>query len=432
MARLPHARHEWRREGGGGGRFPGDDTAFTNAGAVRVYAGGTWTLLHTFLGANPLDQFGKVLASGDVNLDGRADLIVGAPDADPGGVTMAGVVYVYSGLDGSLLHQFDGNAPAGRLGFALASDDVDGDGHDDVITNVFTSLSSYIPVVHVYSGATGALIRTIVGEYFSAFGGTLAADDFDLDGYADVAVGSFMWGSNPGPEGRVRVYSGLTGAILHDWIGTWGQGLGYRVARGGDTNGDGIPDLLASTATSSNPVVYVYSGATGQILHVIPSRGTMGAYLTGNWGTSLSAAGDVDGDGCDDIIIASEDDVIQGLCCPGSVTVASGLTGLPLYVFQGTTVNDAFGKSVSGGIDVSGSSGPEIVIGAPEGYLPGGMGYAMIFDPVGPRPPGASRPAPAAGQERRHRSSSSPRPSLARVGPSPSAALRHRRAASSS
>ena len=176
---------------------PGDDTAFTNAGAVRVYAGGTWTLLHTFFGASSLDYFGMALASGDVNLDGRADLIVGVPDADPGGVTMAGVVYVYSGLDGSLLHQFDGNVPNGQLGFALASDDVDGDGHDDVIAN---QCATYPPAgaVHAYSGATGALIRTIGGEYGSAFGIALAADDFDLDGYADVAVGSPVWGGTPG------------------------------------------------------------------------------------------------------------------------------------------------------------------------------------------------------------------------------------------
>ena len=364
---------------------PGDDTVAVNAGAVRVYAGGTWTLLHAFYGASALDQFGKVLASGDINLDGLADLIVGTPLANPNG-TDSGNVSVFSGSDGSLLYSLNGLVPYGRFGTSLAAADGDGDGRDDILVGETGTLSSP-GRIFVFSGLTGAVIRTIATPAPGAidgFGVAVASADLDLDGYADIIVGAPGYSPNACPAcGHALAYSGATGMLMYEWIGPYSGALGYSVAAVGDTDGDGHCDLVIG-APGSYGATFVYSGATGALLHALPSRGTLQGYLGGvGWGETVAGAGDVDGDGCADFLVCHKGDQYPaGLCCPGTVTVFSGRTGHPISVFHGFGPGDYFGISASGGVDIAGGSEPEIVVGAPQGTVVGGVGYAVIFDPI--------------------------------------------------
>ena len=145
---------------------------------------------------------------------------------------------------------------------------------------------------------------------------------------------------------------------------------------------------VTATWSSARPgwfgAVFAYSGATGALRHALPSRGTLQGYLGGaSWGQTVGGTGDVDGDGCADFLVGHKvDQYPPGTCCPGTVTVFSGRTGLPISVFHGFGPGDYFGISASGGVDIAGGSEPEIVVGAPVGGLGPNGGYAAIFDPI--------------------------------------------------
>ena len=106
-----------------------------DAGSAYVYSGADGSILYQRDGAAAGDFFGySVSMAGDVNGDGKADFIVGARSADPGGRVRAGSVYVYSGADGSILYQKDGVATNDNFGYSVSmAGDVNGDGKPDFI-----------------------------------------------------------------------------------------------------------------------------------------------------------------------------------------------------------------------------------------------------------------------------------------------------------
>jgi hypothetical protein len=105
------------------------------AGSAYVYSGATGALLYQKNGAAAGDHFGESVAgAGDVNGDGKADFIIGAWRADLGGLFDAGSAFLYSGASGSLLYQKNGVAANDNLGFSVAGGgDVDADGKADFI-----------------------------------------------------------------------------------------------------------------------------------------------------------------------------------------------------------------------------------------------------------------------------------------------------------
>jgi len=111
-----------------------DNTAAFHAGAVRVFSGADGSLLNIFLGDNANDMLGASLAAaGDVDGDGFGDLVAGAPFNDDVDLN-AGLAHVYSGQDGSVIATWRGQAFSDRLGTAVAgAGDVNGDGFADVI-----------------------------------------------------------------------------------------------------------------------------------------------------------------------------------------------------------------------------------------------------------------------------------------------------------
>ena len=202
------------------------------AGSAFVYSGADGSLLYQKNGAAENDDFGfSVSMLGDVNGDGRVEFIVGAQGADPGGQSSAGSAYVYSGADGSLLHQKDGAAAGDIFGVSVSTAwDVNGDGKADFIVGangadpppfgIFNAGSAY-----VYSGADGSLLHHTNGEGVGYhFGGSVSAgkikpgpvDDVNGDGIADFTVGA-SWASPGGREqaGSAYVYSGADGSPLY-------------------------------------------------------------------------------------------------------------------------------------------------------------------------------------------------------------------------
>ena len=222
-----------------------------NNGYVALFDGVTHAQLFRWDGPEHYDEMGRGVAFGDVSGDGTPDIMLGAGSGtgtNYGGyvLVMNGASFgqqLYSFTDG-LSHV----KPEQNFGFAVAAADVDGDGSSDVIVGAYRGRS--LPArrapatgyVRVYSGADGALLYQVNGDNAGdQFGRALATADVTGDGLADVIVGA-RWGAN---GGYVRVFDGPTGALVDEEIAAaafdW---LGQSVA-GGDVDLNGQANVGA-------------------------------------------------------------------------------------------------------------------------------------------------------------------------------------------
>ncbi len=179
--------------------------------------------------------------------------------------------------------------------------------------------------------------------------------DVDNDGINDLVVSAPTHGANSSHAGRIYVYSGKSGQLLWSADGEQGDELGTGVEAAGDTNCDGIPDVVAS-GPSAKGVAYIYSGREGRVLHVFHSVNPQESF-----GNHISAAGDVDGDGCADIIVGSPGTPGKPKS-PGHAYVYSGKSGALLLALAGERSGDEFGSTVAG---YSRGNEHYLVVGAP-------------------------------------------------------------------
>jgi len=130
-------------------------------------------------------------------------------------------------------------------------------------------------IVGLANVAAGQVVRErIFGVPYTQFGSTVAAiGDVDLDGIADYAVGEPNYNaSSASHEGRVSLYSGASGTLIRVHVGSAGDSLGASVRGAGDVDGDGADDVLvgAPQHSSSNyfeeGLAVVYSGQTGSVI----------------------------------------------------------------------------------------------------------------------------------------------------------------------
>ena len=244
---------------------------------------------------------------GDVNGDGRADYAVSAPQFDiPGGFN-EGRVWVFSGLDGSVLHEIHSTTQAFELGTSLdAAGDLNGDGVPDIIVGSKEANNGDGAVAAYALG--GAFVASSLFEISgTANDGALGASvgglgDIDGDGRPEVVVGEP--GFN-GDAGRVLILND-DGTILDQILGSGSEEFGYAVAAAGDMNVDGIDEIIvgaprfggaSNSSTYQQGRVLIYSGADRSRLAEQIGQGRL------DWfGISVDAAGDVNGDGFDDVI----------------------------------------------------------------------------------------------------------------------------------
>jgi hypothetical protein len=369
----------------------------------------------------------SVASAGDVNNDGIDDLIVGASG---GGALSAYVVFgtrsgfaanlQLSALDGSNGFQFNlATSLAGRS--VDSAGDINGDGFDDVIVGAPFGSSAYV----VFGGAAFAANLSAAGlngsNGFRLSGpadlsgwSVAGAGDVNGDGYDDVIVGApknAPNGTQPGASyvvfGKATGFSGnIDLAALDGWNGfklngvAVADGTGLSVAAAGDINADGLADLIIGAQ-------YVHNGSSsGEIYVVFGQRsfsaafnlssldGANGFKLSGpsNIGTSVSSAGDVDGDGFDDVIVGSgyggASYVVYGKAGGFASSLnLSSLSGTDGFKLLGP---DARTESVvSSAGDVNGDGLDDLVVGTPLADVHGtdsGASYVIFGRASAPAP----------------------------------------------
>jgi hypothetical protein len=360
------------------------------------------------LGVAAGDEAGSGVAFvGDLDGDGTADLAVGALAEDAGGAD-AGAVYLLDGaglvagpltaavdLDAMAHTTWTGAAAGDEAGAWVAgAGDLDGDGFDDLLVGApqATGAASGTGAAYILHGpATGGgslggadatLLGLVSGDLV---GQSLAAvGDVDGDSQGDVLVGA--WGDDTRATNAGAAYllsgpltggvslGGATARLLGDAASDF---AGFRVAGAGDVDGDGLDDLLVG-AYAANPngvnsagAAYVLLGPVSGDVYLRNADGIIeGAVAQDFTGRSVAGAGDIDGDGKDDVLVGA-----TGVDTAGSQAGAAYLALGPATgtldvsadmqaTFDGEQGSASAGRSVGAAGDVDGDGSADLLIGA--------------------------------------------------------------------
>jgi len=289
------------------------------AGRVYVYAGGPKGLsanpIFSVTGEGPNTYFGSAVGgTGDINGDGYDDVIVGAPAYG----NWAGKAYVFAGcpagLDAAPIFTATGESSSDSFGHSVGTaGNVNGDGYADIVIGV-PGHADLKGRIYVYTGSADGLSNlpafTTTGEEAKdQFGNSVGtAGDVNNDGYDDLIIGADGHAIN---TGRVYVYTGSINGLNATPIFTvTGEAennhFGYSVSTSGDMNRDGNADIIVGAYhhDGSTGRVYVYPGQTSGLMEP-PLLIATGESLAGSFGRSVGAAGDVNGDGYDDVIVGA-------------------------------------------------------------------------------------------------------------------------------
>jgi hypothetical protein len=286
-------------------------------------------------GETPGSQLGWVTDPvPDVNRDGIPEMMATAPTWSGN----RGRVYLYTGDRGRLLFTVQGD-PGSQLGSGVGVvGDADGDRWVDLALGAPGIGAGYVAVVSTKNG--GELFRLHGERGGDGFGRTAyGIADVDGDGLDDVLVGAPGWDGPAGADqGRVYLYSSLDQGLIRTWEGeAAGDQFGSAVSALGDLGGDGISELVvgAMDAGGGPGRAYVYSAADGALVYQLtpdPGAVDFGFYFA-------RTPGDLDADGTPDIYVAD----FNHVNATGRAYVFSGRTGRRLHTFTGAGPGAGFG-----------------------------------------------------------------------------------------
>lgn len=280
----------------------------------REGTSGTDDAAATILADSEEDDAGCDVVGADIDGDGLADLVVGAPGA--GGV---GAFYVLTGALSGTVHLADADATAngetleGWFGWEMAAGDLDGDGYAEVIAGAPLAgqiLAFSGPVLGDWTAGDAAAVWT--GDALEHL--SLAwSEDLSGDGEADLLVGAPFASDPSGAQpGAAWVLTGTAseGALDDEALVLWGQDgdrAGYSVAGVGDVDGDGAADALVGATTAASAggygAAYLLRGPlTGAMALEDADQRWLNGY-PGNLGEVVAGVGDQDGDGLPDVAL---------------------------------------------------------------------------------------------------------------------------------
>ena len=382
---------------------------------------------YTFTGENLGDQAGySTTSAGDVDGDGLDDILIGAYMNDAGGAD-AGKAYLIlrSSLGGSSSidlstadYEFIGENSGDYAGYTVSkAGDVDGDGLGDILIGAYYGNGgggrAYLFLGASLGGtasidlSTADYIFNSVNNHDRASHSMAPAGDVDGDGLDDFLIGAFGDDSNGADAGGAYLILGgslggtstisLANVDYHFLGEVAGDKAGVKVSGAGDVDGDGFDDILVGApyndengndAGKGYLILGSSLGNTSSIFLSNADYSFVGEDLLDYVGRSMAPAGDVDGDGLDDILIGAYGDATAGANNSGKTYLLLGsalggnsvidLAADPAYEFLSEGVDEYAGLFVSSAGDMDGDGFPDILISAPY-YDGSGWNFGKVY-----------------------------------------------------
>ncbi|MEZ0468063.1 VCBS domain-containing protein, partial [Phaeobacter sp. SYSU ZJ3003] len=380
-------------------------------------------------GVSPGDvSGGSVSSAGDVNRDGLGDLVIGAFNDDPNGDRSGASFIVFGKTDGTAVELSDIAAGTGGFvingvsgedvaGIVSSAGDVNGDGFDDVIVGaqgdgpngpnsgasfvVFGKTDGTAVELSDVETGTGGFVINGVSAYDQSGNSVSSAGDVNGDGFVDLIVGvpdddpngeasgaSFVvFGKTDGTAVELSDVEAGTGGFVINGVSA-GDTSGLSVSSAGDVNGDGLGDLVIGAVwddpngTNSGASFVVFGKIDGTTVELSDVEAGSGGFVINGVsggdqsGVSVSTAGDVNGDGFDDLIVgapfagpnssgSAASFVVFGKTDGTSVELSEVEAGSGGFVLNGVSAGDQSGLSVSSAGDVNGDGFDDLIVGAP-------------------------------------------------------------------